>query len=76
MGGKRFRAGKRKYQVLLDMSPVEGFRAEDIPLQDARGYPRSFKTKRDALQAYKKLYVGYFDSSGKYVSYKYKIVRK
>lgn len=66
---------KRKFRVLLDMSPIEEGEHTVVPLQDQNGNPMNFTSRATAAKAYKESGAGYFDHSGRYVEFKHKIVQ-
>lgn len=59
--------------VLLDMSPVDGAKAKNVPLQDPNGKTVCFGSKKSANEVLKELEPGYFSRDGRYLSFKYKM---
>jgi len=62
--------------VLLDMSPVDGPKAKEVPLQNKKGNPMCFPSIRSAQKYYNFASPGYFDNANKYVEFKYKIAER
>jgi len=59
--------------ILLDMSPVDGAKARNVPLQDPEGRTVCFGSKKSANEVLKEVDPGYFARDGRYLPFKHKM---